>query len=67
MKGVRYISSDMYDALQLLEHIINALPDNPQSAEEGWQLFKVYQARDSLRAAYDFELEQEDTVMEGFY
>ena len=63
----RFISSDMYEALELINKVIDALPDNPESAEDAWQLFKVFQARDCLRAAYDYEKEQESILMEGFY
>lgn len=65
MKG-RFISSDMYDALELIKKIIDAMPE-PADAEDGWQLFKLYQARDNLRAAYDYEKEQEAEIMEGYY
>ena len=63
----RFISSDMYDALEIINRIIDALPDDPENAEDAWQMFKVFQARDCLRAAYDYEKEQESILMEGFY
>lgn len=62
----RFISSDMYDAIELVKKIIADLPE-PSSADDGWQLFKLYQARDCLRAAYDYEREQESELMEGYY
>lgn len=65
MRG-RFISSDMYDALELIRKIIDAMPE-PRDADEGWQLFKLYQARDCLQAAYDYEREQESQLMEGYY
>ena len=65
MRG-RFISSDMYDALELIKKIIDEIPE-PRDADEGWQLFKLYQARDCLQAAYDFEKEQESQLMEGYY
>lgn len=63
----RFVSSDMHEALEIIGRIIEALPDNPECAEDAWQLFKVFQARDCLRAAYDYEKEQESILMEGFY
>lgn len=66
MRG-RFVSSDMHEALEIIGRIIEALPDNPDTAEDAWQLFKVFQARDCLRAAYDYEKEQESILMEGFY
>lgn len=65
MRG-RFISSDMYDALELIKKIIDEMPE-PSDAEDGWQLFKLYQARDCLRAAYDYEKAQESELMEGYY
>lgn len=65
MRG-RFISSDMYDALELIRKVIDAMPE-PKDAEDGWQLFKLYQARDCLRAAYDFEKDKESELMEGYY
>lgn len=66
MRG-RFVSSDMHEALEIIGRIIEALPDDPDNAEDAWQLFKVFQARDCLRAAYDYEKEQESILMEGFY
>lgn len=66
MRG-RFVSSDMYDALEIIDRVIKALPNDPDNAEDAWQLFKVFQARDCLRAAYDYEKEQESIMMEGFY
>lgn len=66
MRG-HFISSDMHEALEIIGRIIEALPDDPDNAEDAWQLFKVFQARDCLRAAYDYEKEQESILMEGFY
>lgn len=63
----RFLSSDMHDALEIINRIIDALPDDPDNAEDAWQLFKVFQARDCLRAAYDYEKDQEAVLMEGFY
>lgn len=62
----RFISSDMYDAIELVKKIIADLPE-PSNADDGWQLFKLYQARDCLKAAYDYESEQESELMEGYY
>lgn len=62
----RFISTDMYDALELIKKIIDAMPE-PTDSEDGWQLFKLYQARDCLRAAYDFEKDKESELMEGYY
>lgn len=36
------ISSDMYDALELIKRIIDALPDNPEGPEDAWQMFKIF-------------------------
>lgn len=66
MRG-RFISSDMHEALEIIDRVIKALPNDPDNAEDAWQLFKVFQARDCLRAAYDYEKEQESILMEGFY
>ena len=63
----RFISSDMYDTLEIINRIIDALPDDPENAEDAWQMFKVFQARDCLKAAYEYEKEQESILMEGFY
>ena len=61
------ISSDMYDALEIINRIIDALPDNPEDAEDAWQMFKIFQTRDCLRAAYEYEQDKEAELMEGFY
>lgn len=66
MRG-RFVSSDMHEALEIIDRVIKALPNDPDNAEDAWQLFKVFQARDCLRAAYDYETEQESILMEGFY
>lgn len=66
MRG-RFVSSDMHEALEIIDRVIKALPNDPDNAEDAWQLFKVFQARDCLRAAYDYEKEQESILMEGFY
>lgn len=66
MRGC-FISSDMHEALEIIDRVIKALPNDPDNAEDAWQLFKVFQARDCLRAAYDYEKEQESILMEGFY
>lgn len=66
MRG-RFVSSDMHKALEIIDRVIKALPNDPDNAEDAWQLFKVFQARDCLRAAYDYEKEQESILMEGFY
>ena len=65
MRG-RFLSSDMHDALETIRKVIDAMPE-PKDAEDGWQLFKLYQARDCLRAAYEFEQDREAELMEGYY
>lgn len=62
MRNVHMISEDMRDVLDRIQHIIDAMPDNPDNAEDAWQLFKVFQARDSLKAAYEYELEVEEAL-----
>lgn len=61
------LSSEMYDALAIINRIIKKLPDDPDNADDAWQLFKVFQARDSLKAAYEYQRDQESVLMEGFY
>lgn len=61
------ISSDMHEALEIIKRVIDALPDNPESADEAWQMFKLFQARDCLNAAYEYEQDKEAELMEGFY
>lgn len=60
MRSFRMISEDMRVVLDRIQHIIDAMPDNPDNAEDAWQLFKVFQARDSLKAAYEYEVEVEE-------
>lgn len=67
MSSRRFISSDLYDAIELVNKVIDALPDDPTAAEDRYQLFKIFQARDCLRMAYDYERDQEAILMEGFY
>lgn len=62
---IHFISTDMAEALEIIQRVIDALPDDPDNAEDAWQLFKVFQARDSLKAAYDYEREQELELVEG--
>lgn len=62
MRAFRMISEDMRDVLDRIQHIIDAMPDNPDCAEDAWQLFKVFQARDSLKAAYEYEVEVEERL-----
>lgn len=67
MRGVRRISSEMKDALDLVQQIIASMPEDPDNADDAWQLFKLFQARDCLRAAYDYERDVEAELMEEFY
>lgn len=62
MRTFRMISEDMRDVLDRIQNIIDAMPDNPDNAEDAWQLFKVFQARDSLKAAYEYEVEVEERL-----
>lgn len=36
------ISSDMHEALEIIKRVIDALPDNPEDADEAWQMFKLF-------------------------
>lgn len=62
MRNVHMISEDMRDVLDRIQHIIDAMPDDPDNADDAWQLFKVFQARDSMKAAYEYEVEVEDRL-----
>ena len=63
----RFISSDIYDALEIVKRIIDTLPDDPDNADDAWQMSKIFQARDCLKAAYDYEKDKEAELMEGYY
>ncbi len=53
------ISEKIAEALAATYEIIEALPDDPDNANDAWELFKVFQVRDSLKAVYQYEKDKE--------
>lgn len=61
----RPIYFDIEEAIRAVEDIIRTLPDDPVTMQEFLQLSRLYLARDSLKAASDYERAIQDYLTEA--